>query len=120
MTRQPSDQPVNPVEVEQAIRSIANDIARGVKIRSDALREFRDREREFDLAFARAYMRFAGPAHAKRYAADIATQDERAARDAAEVAWKYADNQGRALELELSAYQSINRSVTGMYGAAGA
>lgn len=113
-------QPLNPVDVERAIREITNEIAHGVRVRSDALRAFRDAERTYDREFARAYMRYDGPAHAKRYAAEIATQDERAARDAAEAAWKYADTQGRSLELELSAYQSIGRSVNGMYGAAGA
>jgi len=114
------DTPLNPVDVERAIRAISNEVALGVRTRSDALRDFRAAEREFDRAFARAFMKFAGPAHSKRYAAEIATQVERETRDVAEVAWKYADNQGRALELELSSYQSINRGLGAMYGAAGA
>jgi len=114
-----SSEPVNPVQVEKAIREIANEIAKGVRSVSESLAEFRRLEREYDRAFAQAYMRHSGAAHAKRYAAELATQIEREARDTGEVVWKYAATQSRALELELSAYQSIARSVNGMFGAAG-
>lgn len=112
------ENPVNPVEVEQSIRRIASDIAKGVRVRSDALADFRGKERKYEHAFAVAYMKFSGPSHAKKYAAEIATQQERIDRDQAEVVWRYAETAGRALELELSAWQSVARSVGGMYGAA--
>jgi len=114
-----SDEVVNPVDVETNIRRLANDVGRGVRVRSEALAKYRAAERSYEHAFAVEYMKYSGPANSKRYAAEIATQVEREARDAAEVVWKYAENQGRALELELSAWQSIARSVNGMYGAAG-
>lgn len=113
-------EPVNPVAVENAIRDIANEIALGVQTVSAALAAFRAAERAYDLAFAREYMDFSGPAHMRKYAAEIETTDLREKRDIAEAAWRLADRRARSQELELSAYQSINRSVTQMYGAAGA
>lgn len=112
-------EPVNPVDVESAIRDIANEIALGVRTVSAALARFRAAERAYDLAFARAYMAFSGPAHMRKYAAEIETTSLREQRDAAEAAWRLADRTARAQETELSAMQSINRSVTQMYGAAG-
>jgi len=114
------DQPVNPVEVEQAIRRIVNEIGASVRSVSDVLDAYRKAEREYDLAFARAYNRHAGAAHAKKYVAEELTQDERAARDQAEVVWRYASARARSLETELTAWQTIAKSVNGMYGAAGA
>ena len=112
-------EPINPVEVETAIRDIANEIALGVRLVSDRLAAFRAAERTYDLEFARAYMSFSGPAHMRKYAAEIETTALREARDVAEAAWRLADRRARAQETELSAYQSINRSVSQMYGAAG-
>lgn len=111
--------PVNPVDVETAIRDIANEIALGVQTVSGALAAFRAAERAYDLAFAQSYMAFSGPAHMRKYAAEIETTELRETRDVAEAAWRLADRRARAQELELSAYQSINRSVSQMYGAAG-
>ena len=112
-------EPINPVQVEQAIRDIANEIALGVRIVGDRLADFRAKEREYDVAFARKYMAYDGPAHMRKYHAEVETQDLRLARDVAEAAWRLADRTARAQETELSAYQSINRSVQQMYGAAG-
>lgn len=110
---------VNPVEVEQAIRQLANEIGMGVKTVSDALEQFRLAERNYDRAFARAYMEYVGPAHERKYAAELATEKERDARDAAEVAWRYAERVSKSQETEMSGWQTIAKSVTAMYGAAG-
>lgn len=108
---------MNPVDVERAIMELSNDIAKGVRVVSDALEAFKTAGREYDLAYAKAFMAYQGPAHSKRYAADLATADERRAMDVAEVAYKYAASRAKSLEAELSASQSVMRSVTGMYGA---
>ena len=112
--------PVNPAEVEQNIRELANQVAAGVKIVSERLRKFRDAERHYDLRFAVEYGAYEGPAHMRKYAAEIATSEERKARDDAEVEWKHAERTMRAFETQLSAWQSIGKSVTQMFGAAGA
>lgn len=106
---------VNPVEVEQQIIETSNEIAKSVRGVTEALRDYRDKERGYDLAFARAYNRHTGAAHAKKYAAEELTQDERKARDDAEVVYRYAERRVRALEGALSAHQSVMRSVTAMY-----
>lgn len=107
---------LNPVDVETAIRDLSNRITNGVRVVSDKHREHLDAERAYDQAFARAYMAHDGPAHEKRYAAELATAEERGLKDAAEVLFRYADRTARALENELRAMQSIGASVRAMYG----
>lgn len=113
------DAPLNPVEVEAAIRRLANESARAVRIVTKALEAYRDAERLYDREFASAYLAYEGPAHERKYAAEVGTTDLRRDRDVAEVAWRYAERAAASLERQLSAYQSINRSVGQMYSAAG-
>lgn len=112
--------PVNPVEVEENIRKQANLVAQGVRVVSERLGAFREAERVYDLAFAKAYAAYTGPAHMRKYAAEIETTELRQQRDLAEVAWRHAERTARAAETQLSAWQSIGKSVTQMFGAAGA
>lgn len=112
--------PVNPVEVEANIRKQANLVAEGVRIVSERLGIFREAERKYDLQFAIEYGAYEGPAHMRKYAAEIATTELRKDRDTAEVAWRHAERTARAAETQLSAWQSIGKSVTQMFGAAGA
>lgn len=111
---------LNPVDTEQAIRDHSDNIARGVRVVSNAHAAFVKAERDYDLAYARAYMAYEGAAHVKRYAADLATETERIARDAADVAYQHAKRTSKALEAQLMAMQSVSRSVVAMYNAAGA
>ena len=108
---------LNPVDVEQSIRSLANRISDGVRVVSKHYEAFLAAERAYDQAFARAYMSHDGPAHEKKYAAELATADERCDRDVADAAFRYADRTAKALENELRAYQSIGASVRAMYSA---
>lgn len=110
---------LNPVDAEEAIRRHADDIARGVPVVSNAHAAFVAADREYDLAYARAYMAHEGPAHEKRYAADLATAAEREARDIADVSYQHARRVAKSLEGQLMAAQSISKSVRAMYGAAG-
>ena len=107
---------LNPVEVEQEIRALSNRITQGVRVVSQKHEEHLRAERLYDQAFARAYMAAAGPAHERKYAAELATMHERELKDAAEVVFRYSDRQARALENELRAWQSIGASVRAMYG----
>lgn len=115
----PSNRVLNPVEVEQAIRQAVQTVSEGVEVVTVRLQEYREAERKFDVAYASAYMRATGPVAERKYQADLATQAEREAMDVAEVAFKYADRRCRAAENTLSAYQTLSKSVTAMYGAAG-
>lgn len=78
-----------------------------------------DADRLYDAAFARAYMAYSGPAHAKRYAAELETTEEREARDVADAAYRYTDRRTRAYQDELRSLQSINKSVLMAYQTAG-
>lgn len=113
------DQVLNPVELEQLVREKANEIARGVRFVSEAHKRKLDADRIYDHAFAVAYMAWEGPSHEKRYAAEKNTQQQRLERDAADVAYQHAQRQMRALEGQLSAFQTISKSVQAMYGSAG-
>ena len=110
---------LNPVDVEAKIEETANRIAAGVKVVTAAEREARLKRREFDLAYAYAYKNADGPAHERRYTADITAMPHREAADNAEIALRHAERTARALEKELFAWQSIGNSVRAMYGAAG-
>lgn len=113
------DEVLNPVEVEARIREISNRIARSVQVCSDRYRDFMRADLEYDHAFAVAYMAHEGPAHEKKYGAEIATKDQREARDIADTAYRHADRLAKALESELRAMQSVGASVRAMYAVAG-
>lgn len=110
---------LNPVQVEQNIRSLASSIHRGVTVVSNAEAEARKGRREYDLAFAHAYMAHQGPAHEKKYQATIDTAECLERADVAELAFKHADRTARALNEELRAWQSLGASVRSMYGVVG-
>ena len=111
--------PWNPVQVEEKIREIANEIADGVKTCYAAYAEFLTADRDYDRAFAKAYMNHQGPAHEKKYAAELATHRERVIRDIADAAYRYADRGARAKENELRAWQSVGASIREQYRVAG-
>jgi hypothetical protein len=110
---------LNPVAIEQHIREISNRIAKSAAVCNERYTTFLTADREYDQANARAYMAYDGPQHAKKPAAELATETERTARDIADAAYKYADRLAKALESELRAYQSIGASVRAMYQVAG-
>ncbi|WP_100811758.1 hypothetical protein [Microbacterium sp. BR1] len=112
-------EPLNPVQIEAAIREASQRIAKGVSVVSERYRAFLQAEHTLDVAFARAYMAFGGPAHEKRYAAELETIAQREARDDADAAHRYAEKQWRALSSELDALRSIGASVRQAYAAGG-
>lgn len=109
----------NPVSIETAIRECANRIGKGVTVCANAYSTFLQADHDYDRAYARAYVEHDGPAHKLRYIAELATDEERSARDVADAAYRFADRTARAVESELRAYQSIGASVRTMYGVAG-
>lgn len=110
---------LNPVDIETAIRTCSDRIAKGVGICSERYKVYLGADAAYDQAFAHAYLDAVGPQQEKKYAAELATKAERAARDEADAAYKYADRKAKALELELRAYQSLGASVRSMYAVAG-
>jgi hypothetical protein len=111
--------PLNPVDVERQMMDVLNRIAEGIDIRSQLYRAWLDADANYDHAYALAYHKASGPAHALRYEAELATFEERIARDLADAAWRHAERRAKALEAELSALQSILKSILASYGAAG-
>ncbi|MBE3135295.1 MAG: hypothetical protein IMZ55_17655 [Acidobacteria bacterium] len=109
--------PLNPTEIEERILECSNRIARGVGVVSGAHETFLRAEHALDRAYARAYLDYDGPAHARRYAADLAVETERDSRDIADVAHQSARRQWQALTAELDALRSIGASVRQAYGA---
>lgn len=118
MTTMESDV-LDPVTVERRIQEVSNRIAKGVSIITQAEREAREKRRMFDLAFARAYKQADGPAHERKYSAEIEAMPHREAADIAEIAFKHAERTAKALEKELFAWQSINGNIRAMFNAAG-
>lgn len=110
---------LNPVAIEQRIREISNRIANSADVCNKRYTEFAKTSHVYELAFAKAYMAYDGPAHAKKYQAEIDTEHERTARDVADAAYRYADRLAKALESELRAYQSIGASVRATFAVAG-
>ena len=110
---------LNPVDIEQRIRDIANRIANSVAICSDRYGLFLKADLAYDQAYAKAYLFHDGPQTEKRYAAEVATAKEREERDLADVTYRHADRLAKALEAELRAFQSVGASVRAMYNVAG-
>ncbi|RAV17541.1 hypothetical protein DQP57_00510 [Mycobacterium colombiense] len=109
----------NPATVEAAIHECSQRIANGVMKADAAYRKFLDSDHAYDLAFARAYLDADGPAHAKKYMAEIATEAERKARNVADAAYKLMDRNMKAIQSELDALRSIGTSVRQAYAVAG-
>ena len=110
----------SPVAVEGAIRECSNRIAKGVAVCAERQSALLRAEHAYDLAFARAYLAAADqPAHARKYIAELATAEERSARDVAEVAYRHAERQAKALDAELRSWQSIGASIRSQWGVAG-
>lgn len=110
--------PLSPEQVEAAMFHVKNRIARSVRIVSDAEAEYKHLSREYEKAYAQAFLDFDGPQTEKKHAATLATMTEREARDVAYLAFKYVDRLAEALQDELRTLQSINKSVLAMYSAA--
>src|SRR6202012_24687 len=99
MTTYAEETPVhNPASVEQKIEETINRIAKGVQIVTSAEREARARKRDRDLAYPHAYKKAEGPAHERKYTADIQTMPFREEADNAEIAFRHAERTAKALE----------------------
>lgn len=112
-------EPLDPVSVENHIRELVNRIAKGIRICAERYTAYQTADREFDRAYAQAYLAAEGSIKDKDATAKIETMPEREARDVAEAAHRHADRLAKALELELRAYQSIGASLRSMYAVAG-
>lgn len=109
----------NPVSIEAAIKDCYNRIANGVKVCDQRYQAFQEADHAYDIAVAHAMVDLDGPGYLKKFKAELATINERKARDTADAAYRYADRLAKALESELRALQSVGASVRAAYSAAG-
>lgn len=112
-------EPLNPVTVERHVLELTNRISKGIRVFSDRYADFLEKDREFDKAYARAYLEAEGSIKDKEKTAVLETFEARTLRDVAEVAYKSADKLLKALDSELRAWQSIGASVRQQYAVAG-
>lgn len=110
---------LTPPELEARLAACVNRIAHGVSVCDQRYRARLEAAAGYDRAFARAYLAHEGPAHEKRYAAELATEAERSARDVADAAHRYADTTSRALRDELEALRSLGASLRAQFATAG-
>ena len=110
--------PLNPVDVETEMSRTRLRIARGVRIVSGRRKTAREAKKAYRRAYAFAFIRTEGPQYLRD---QLALTDEKvmAAEDDMEVAqqaYQYALDTAEALREDLSALQSISKSMIAMYG----
>lgn len=110
---------LNPVSIEKSLLEISNEMSQLIIQARDGYELQLSSQRAYTLAYAKAYMSYEGPAHCRKYAADLATEKELVDRDAADVAFRYIDRMARFLEKKLSAYQTLSQLVKQAYAVAG-
>lgn len=113
------EQPLNPVEVEQRICQLANDIAKGVRIVTDAEKAFVDAKRHLDREVAEATLKAKGTVMDRQAQVELETHPAREEYDIAYIAYRHAERTARSLDNRLRAFQSVGASVRSMYGVAG-
>ena len=111
--------PLNPPEIESKLLALSNDIARGVKIVSDAEKTYVDSQREFDRAKAKAQLEAQGTVAEREAQVELATASQRDQRDQDYLAFQHAKRTLRSLDQRIDALQSIGASVRQAYVVAG-
>lgn len=112
-------EPLNPVQIERDLRETNDHIYKGVQVVSNAYADFLEAERDYKNAHAMAYLAAKGSIKDKEAQAEIATEDKRAARDVADVAYKRAKDMLRAVEGKQSALQTIAAGIRQAYAGSG-
>ena len=108
---------LNPVDAEAAIRDTSNRLAQGIPVVSKAEARMTDAKRALDRAKARAYLDATGSIAEREATVELAVTDERDEYDVAYLAFKNAERTMQTLRAQLSAAQSVHKSVVQMYGA---
>ncbi|NKU87714.1 hypothetical protein GS884_09100 [Rhodococcus hoagii] len=109
----------DPVVGGDAIRECANRIAKGVTICGNQYAPSWPLTGHTTRRSRKAYIDAGGAAHERKYIAELATVEEREARDVADAAYRYSDRQAKAFGGGVRAMQSVGASIRSMYGVAG-
>ena len=108
-----------PVAIETAIRECSARISNSVKVCDERYRAHQIAQREYDRAYARAFLASEGSVDARKHQVELKTIAERDARDVTDASYRYADRLAKALQDELRAWQSVGASVRMTYAVAG-
>lgn len=107
-----------PVEVEKKLIGLAETLSEALMEWKRTYRAYKDAERAFDEAHAKARLAAAdasiAPNDRKSYA-DLHSMEQRKAFDMAEVVYKYADKRLDAINKAISIWQSVSKSVQQAY-----
>lgn len=108
----------NPAKIEAVINDTADRIEKGVVLVDEAYRTFLMQDLNFDIAEAKAYIKFGDEnvaAHERKYRTVLEVVEERIMRDTADAEHRLMDRNMKALERKLDAYRSIGTSVRQAY-----
>ena len=109
--------PMTPAAVEQAIADCIGRIESGVATVAELDAKATRLRREFDTAYALAFVRAEGAMDIRKYLAVGQTEKAREAAEDAEVGLRHARSLLAALRDSLDAYRSISASVRASFGA---
>lgn len=112
-----SNEPLNPVDLENRILEVKNHVHRGITIFSEKLEAFLNAETEYEHAESLAFLDWEGPQTEKRHAARVAAYEERKAMNRAKVEHRYTEKKLDALIAELFALMNLNKGVRAAYNA---
>ncbi|PZR05460.1 MAG: hypothetical protein DI525_04040 [Corynebacterium kroppenstedtii] len=111
--------PLNPVQIEREISEAVTQISRSIRPVSEAYNAWQKAELDFKAAFARAFLDAEGPMEERKQRAVAGTVGEALAARVAEGEYKRLLDFQRSFRDQLSALQSVQKSVNAAYQAAG-
>ncbi|OMC55433.1 hypothetical protein A5747_13675 [Mycobacterium sp. IS-836] len=110
---------LTPIEVEKRLLELTDTLREALVDWKTRYKAYRDTEREYDQAFARAKLASQEATNDKKYDAELRTAAEREAKDDADVLFKYAEQRLRSIHNVISAWQTVGKSVQQAYQNAG-
>lgn len=108
-----------PVDVERRLLQLERTLRESVQDWKPRYKAFKDAEREYDQAFARAKLKSKEATNDKKYDAELETIAEREALDFADVEHKYSEKRLMAVHKVVEIWRSIGTSVREEYKLAG-
>ena len=116
-----SDLTYTPVEVEQRLRRLMNELSQAVRMNDEAYGRYLVAKRELDQATAAAYVDTLGKGSIpdREALTELAVSEQRTACDVADQAYRYAKNRLDMLKIQIMGVQSIGRSAAVAYQATG-
>lgn len=109
-----------PTQVERRLAELDHVLSLGVMELAERHKKYVVLKTEVEIETARAYMKFNGAAHAKKYAAILATEHLRRELAVAEAAYHYAKSKLEIVRDQVSCVQSIGASMRASMQMAGA